>query len=136
MAFERDPEHWLFRFSPREWIGAALKELERAEAGFARRDARAAYAGLKRAAGMALNAALIAKPRDDWGRTYVEHVAGLARDPSAPHVVVEAAERLVQLAPSSGDVVSLRTRSEEQALIEATKTVMAHAYAIAFGAAG
>jgi hypothetical protein len=136
MAFERDSEHWLLRFSPREWIALALKELARAEAAFARREVRAAYAGLKRAAGMALNAALIESPNEAWGRTYVEHVAALARDASAPAAAAEAAERLAKLAPSSGDVVSLRTRSEERALVEAAKTVMAHAYAIAFGSAG
>ena len=77
--FTRDKTHWLRRLSPNEWIAAALGEVSRAEKAWAGGNARAGVAGLKRAAGMALNGALLVEPDDAWGRTYVEHVEALAR---------------------------------------------------------
>src|SRR5262249_47300797 len=60
--FVRDPSHWLRRLSPDEWIRAALGELGRAEAAYGHGNARAGSAGVKRAAGMALNGALLVQP--------------------------------------------------------------------------
>lgn len=127
--FERDASHWLYKLSPEEWIQAALTELRRAEAALGSAQLPAAYAGLKRAAGMALNGALIVEPRE-WGRSYVEHLAALAQDETAPEAVREAASRVAGLKASPGEVVSLRTPKTEERWLEAAKTVMAHAYAV------
>ncbi|MCA9646016.1 MAG: hypothetical protein H6718_25650 [Polyangiaceae bacterium] len=127
--FQRDPSHWLFKLSPEEWIQAALVELRRAEAALAGAQLPAAYAGLKRAAGMALNGALILEPRE-WGRSYVDHLTALAQDADAPAAVREAASRVAGLKASPGEVVNLRTPKTEERWVEAAKTVMAHAYAV------
>jgi len=130
--FERDAEHWLYRMSPDEWIRTALAELARAEAAYRAKNARAALATCRRAAGMALNGALIAEPRDGWGRSFVDHLAGLAKDASAPTAVREAcALLLASEAPAQGrDVVQLRSPRTDDRILEATKDVMAHAYAV------
>jgi hypothetical protein len=133
---ERDSTHWLYRLSPAEWISAALGEFGRVKDAFGSRDVAAAIAGLKRAAGMALNAALIVRPRPEWGRSYVEHLRALADDAQAPAEVRDAARRLLALKPPGGAVVSLRTRSDDQASLEAARVVMAHAYALVHGSGG
>jgi hypothetical protein len=134
--FARDPEHWLFRLSPEEWIRAGLNELERAKSAFAARQTAGALACLKRAAGMALNAALIQRPDADWGRTYVEHLKAVAEAENTPAPVRDAARLLVDASVPTGEVVSLRTPSSDTRLLEAARTVMAHAYAIAHGSTG
>jgi HEPN domain-containing protein len=132
-AFERQPGHWLFKFSPTEWLASALEELARATAAFEQRNVTAANALLKRAAGMALNAALIVKENPSWGRSYVEHLRALREDAASPPSVREAAARLLELKPSTGPLVSLRTRTDERALLDAARTIIAHAYAIVHG---
>jgi hypothetical protein len=132
VTFQRDAEHWLFRLAPDEWISAALTELARAENAFAKRNAAAGYACLKRAAGMALNGALIVRPAESWGRSYVDHLAAVANDTDAPTSVRQSATRLLALKPATGPVVSLRTPTEDRSLIESARTVMAHAYAIVY----
>lgn len=132
-AFERDPGHWLRRLAPEEWLAAALAEHAKAEAAAALHDGQALVAGVKRAVGMALNAVLIVRPRDSWGRTYVEHVAGLAADARAPEVVRAAAQRVRDAVPPSSGLIALRSRKGDEALLEAGRTVMAHAYAVVHG---
>jgi HEPN domain-containing protein len=78
MGFQRDPSHWLRKLSPDEWIQAALAELRRAEERVKANDLTAGLAGCKRAAGMALNGALIVAPNESWGRSFVDHVAALS----------------------------------------------------------
>jgi HEPN domain-containing protein len=134
--FERDPGHWLMRLSPEEWIRAALAELNKANAAFAAHDAAAALAGVKRAAGMALNGALIVRPVESWGRTYTEHLKALIDDHAAPAEVREAARRLDAERAPGGSLVTLRTRSDHARLLDAAQTVMAHAYAIVHGSTG
>ena len=85
--FTRDKTHWLHRLSPDEWIRAALGAVAQAERAWARGDTRGGAAGTKRAAGMALNAALIVEPNEGWGRTYVEHLEALAIDSGVPEAV-------------------------------------------------
>jgi HEPN domain-containing protein len=128
--FERDPEDWLRRLSPDEWIRAALAELTRTEQAWDRRDARAGAAGVKRAAGMALNAALIAEPNEAWGRSYIEHVRALATDGGVPEAVRVAARCVLEAKGPSGDVVSLRTPSGHAAVMEAARDVVAHAWVV------
>lgn len=126
-----DPTHWLLRFTPAEWIRAAMKELRSAEAAYEVRNARAGLAGLRRAAGMALNGALILEPNEAWGRTYVEHLQALAKDASVPEPVRVAARALVDTPPASTtQIVVLRTPAQDERLREAAKDVIAHAYAV------
>jgi HEPN domain-containing protein len=128
--FARDPGHWLLRLSPDEWIRAALGEVERARAAYGRGDSRAGASGVKRAAGMALNGALIVEPDEGWGRTYVEHVQALARDEKVPLAVRDACKTVLEATPPAGDVVPLRTPRAHAHVVEAARDVIAHAWAV------
>ena len=131
MGFVRDKEHWLFKYSPREWIRAAMGELKRAEQAYAKRSTRGGLAGARRAAGMALNAALIAEPNAAWGRTYIEHLSALGNAADVPDAVRKAATHLMQAAPmGGGNVVVLHTKNEDTRVLEAARDVIAHAYAV------
>jgi HEPN domain-containing protein len=133
MAFQKDESHWLFKLTPDEWIRAAMGELRRAEAAYAQKNARAGLAGAKRAAGMALNGALIVEPEDAWGRSYVDHLAAIARGvgPSVPDRVREACRILGETpAPGPTSLVTLRTASGENRVLEAARDVVAHAFAV------
>ncbi len=128
--FTRDRNHWLLRLSPGEWISAALGELSRAEKAWASGDGRAGAVGLKRAAGMALNAVLIVEPDDTWGRTYVEHVEALSHDARVPEAVRAACRIVLDAKPPAGDVVVLRTPRAHSHLVEAARDVVAHAWVV------
>jgi hypothetical protein len=128
--FTRDPGHWLRRFSPDEWIRVALGELTRAEKAWAAGQVRAGVVGVKRAAGMALNAALIVEPDDSWGRTYLEHVEALVIDARVPEAVRAAARGVLDATPPSGEIVRLRTPRAHAPVIEAARDVIAHAWAV------
>ncbi len=127
----RDPDHWLYRFTPREWLRASLGELDQARAAFARRNGRAGLAGCRRAAGVALNALLALGDAPDarYGRSYMDHLTALADEVDAPEAVQEAARVLLQTPLPGGEVVALRTASSDARLLDAAETVMAHAYA-------
>ena len=128
--FKRDPNHWLLKFSPDEWIRAAMGELRRAEAAYEAGNLRAGGAGVKRAAGMALNAALIVEPNEAWGRTYVEHVEALSRDEGVPVAVREACWAVLRLDTQTGGVVILRTPKTHAATMDAARDLIAHAWAV------
>ena len=136
MSFERDATHWLFKLSPDEWIRAGLSDLRRAEAAYKANDPRGGLAGAKRAAGMALNGALIVEPDETWGRSYVDHLMALARDTKVPARVAEACRQLIEPSPLAGaeKLVTLRTSSHdhrhEHRILEAARDVIAHAYAV------
>jgi HEPN domain-containing protein len=130
VEFTRDPSDWLRRFSPDEWIRAALGELRRAGAAYDRGDGRAGAVGVKRAAGMALNAALVVEPNESWGRTYVEHVEALAADPGVPEAVRAACRAVLEAKPPRGVVVRLRTPRGDDRTIEAAQDVIAHAWSV------
>lgn len=131
MAFERDASHWLFKLSPDEWIRAALGDLRRAEAAYAQRNPRAGLAGARRAAGMALNGALIVEPDEAWGRSYVDHLLALGRAERVPERVREAAKLLTDTPlPGGGSLVAIRTPSSEEKVLEAARDVIAHAFAV------
>lgn len=72
-------EHWLWRLDAAAWLDAARVELARGRSRMAER--RAAVAHARRAAGMALNAVLVARMGDAadtvWGRSYVEHLQAI-----------------------------------------------------------
>ncbi len=128
--FVRDPEHWLFRYSPKEWIRAAMKEMKLAETSYAQRNLRAGVAGCKRAAGMALNAALIAEPNSAWKRTYVEHLQALAKDERVPKAVSDAARAILEAPAPSVSLVILRGPHADDKVLEAARDVIAHAFAV------
>jgi hypothetical protein len=99
-------------------------------------DRTAGLLGLKRAAGMALNGALSVVWRP-WGRTYVAHLQAIETDSSVPAPVREAAKLLNQVPlEKQPGIVRLTPPSESQRWLEATKTIMAHAYAVVHGSAG
>jgi HEPN domain-containing protein len=131
MGFKRDPEHWLFKYSPKEWIRAAMGELKRAEDAYKARNARAGLAGARRAAGMALNAALIAEPNERWGRTYVDHLAALKEDANVPEAVRLGCRLLMETQPPGHEIVVLRSKENDERVLEAARNVMAHAYTMA-----
>lgn len=132
VTFERDKAHWLFRFSPEEWVFAGVGEAKRAEEAYARGDTRGGLAASRRAAGMALNGVLIVdeSTRSGWGRTYMDHLAHLRADSSAPEVVRAAAATLLDTPPPGQTLVVLRTKSSGGRVIEASRDVIAHAYAL------
>lgn len=130
-----DPNNydWLYRYTPTEWIRASLTELSKARSGAAQRDAVGLLAGCRRAAGVAINGMLaLERPPDPrFGRTYMEHLAGLAADDQAPSEARTAAEKLLhEPLPTNGPVVFLRTSKRDDAMLDAAHTVMAHAYAM------
>ena len=129
-AFERDPQDWLRRYSPDEWIQLALGEVKRAEAAYGRGDLRGGAACVKRAAGMALNAALIAEPDETWGRSFVDHVQALSRDARVPEAVRSACRTVLEARGPTGEVILLRTPRTSDVVLEAAKDVVAHAWAV------
>jgi hypothetical protein len=122
---ERDPQHWLYRFTPEEWLRAAENEVRHAEAALSARQQRAGVAGARRAAGMAWNAVLAAAPAldADYGRSYMEHLHALMKDPTVPEAVRQAARTLVE-APL---VQTLVTLHRDTRLADAARIVVAHA---------
>lgn len=110
-----DPSHWLHRLTPAEWIAAADTELGLASDALARRAFRPGVTHARRAAGMAWNARLAAEPDADaaasliarFGRSYMEHVAALARAEEAPPAIQAAAELLRDTPPAPPALVTL-----------------------------
>jgi hypothetical protein len=125
---DRVSEDWLARYSPREWLRAALGELRQAETAFRVRQGKAGIAGLRRAAGMGFNAILRLQFNAGYGRTYMEHLTAAQTDESLPTPVREAAAMLLRVPSASGNVVVLRTPANDERLLEATRDVLAHAY--------
>jgi hypothetical protein len=128
--FERDPADWLRKFSPHEWIQASLAELRRAREAYQANNAAGGLAGCKRAAGMALNAALIFEPDASWGRSYVDHVMAVERDTGVPAAVRVACKVLLETHAPGHDVLTLRSPRSNERVLEAAQTVMAHAYSV------
>jgi hypothetical protein len=127
-----DATHWLRQYAPREWIRAALNELDRARSAFEARDRKGALATCRRAAGMAINGALCVDSTElvRYGRSYMDHLVALASDERAPEAVRGAARALIEQPPPGSGIVLLRTHSADQRLLEATQDVMAHALAV------
>lgn len=107
-----------------------MSEFDKVHSAFETNQPRAAYAGARRAGGMALNAALILEPNDSWGRSYVEHLEALGQDQSVPETVQKAAAYLANATPPGGTMVMLRSKHHDEKLMDATRTVMAHACAV------
>jgi hypothetical protein len=73
-------DHWLWRLDADAWLRAAQTELAAGEAHLESR--RTAVTHARRAAGMAINAVLVALGPDGdelrWGRSYIDHLRALA----------------------------------------------------------
>lgn len=125
---EPDDASWLTRYSPREWMNAAMAELDRARTAYAQRNGRAGLAGCRRAAGCALNAMLRAQPSPDprYGRSFMDHLAALSADEGAPQAVRDAAGVLRGAVMPGGPVVVLRTPHGDARELSAAEDVMAH----------
>jgi HEPN domain-containing protein len=138
MPFVRDDTHWLYKLSPDEWIRAATGELRRAEEAYQKKNGRAGLAGARRAAGMALNGALILEPNEKWGRSYMDHLLALSLQTNAqdagpeavPARVREACRILLETPLPGGELVALRTSSANEKVLEAARDVIAHGYAV------
>ena len=129
--FTRDPTHWLRKHSPDEWIRASLGELSRAERAWSGGNVRAGAIGVKRAAGMALNAALVVEPDPGYGRTYLEHLEALAVDPRVPEAVRTASRRVLDAQGPATEIIRLRTPRDHAVAVDAARDVIAHAWAVA-----
>jgi hypothetical protein len=125
-----DADHWLWRLTAHEWLEAGERELELARAQLGAR--RTAITHARRAAGMALNGALVAmagspwgwsreRCEREWGRSYIDHLRALAAaapeqrklfDPELP----EACGSLlaIPVMPNTG-LVRLAVRKDEAA---------------------
>ncbi len=130
MPFVRDEAHWLNRLSPDEWIRAAMGELRRAEEAYARKNGRAGLAGARRAAGMALNGALVIEPNEAWGRSYMDHLLALKNDESVSVRIREASTILLDAPLPGGALVALRSAHADERVLEAARDMIAHAYAV------
>lgn len=126
--YVRDPKHWLLKYAPAEWIRAAMSELRRAEVAYQARDIQGGLACAKRAAGMALNAALIVDPDEGWGRSYVDHVLALGNDPGVPQAVRDACAVLLATHVGPSDIIRLRSPRSDERVLEAARDVIAHGY--------
>jgi HEPN domain-containing protein len=102
----KDPDHWLFRLSPAEWLKAAENELKRARLALSSKQQRPGVAGARRAAGMACNAVLALAPDASYGRSYMEHLKALEHDATVPEPIRLAARSLVE-APLEAQLVQL-----------------------------
>ena len=111
---EKDPAHWLYRFSPEEWLRAAENELAAARQAFAQKQQRSAVAQARRAAGMALNAVLwngFGGNDESYGRSYVDHLAALAKDEAVPESLRSDAKLLLEM-PMQQQLVTLGIRGD------------------------
>jgi hypothetical protein len=105
-----------------------MSELHRGEAAYRARNIAAGLASAKRAAGMALNAALVLEPNEKWGRSYVDHVIALGNDAAVPQAVRDACAVLLATHVGPSDIIRLRSPRGDEKVLEAAKDVIAHAY--------
>ena len=122
---ETDDRTWLTRMDAMAWVRAGLAEVSKAQG---QSDPRAVIAACKRAAGMGLNGYLVVDFRESWGRSYVEHLRAAAEDEAVPEAVRVLCKRIVEAEPPGHALVQLRSKGREDALVDATKDVLAWVY--------
>ncbi len=120
----------IHKHTPGEWIARSMTDVKYAEKSFKARKTAEGIQACKRAAGMAINAILLCHPEHSLGNTIADRLHTLSHDPSVPAAVRDACSLLVNAALPGGDLLLLARPNKEQALLEAAKDVMAHAYAI------
>ena len=108
---EKDPEHWLYRLTSDEWLRAAANELAHSRRAFSAKSQREAVTHARRAGGMACNAILWLRADDSYGRSYMDHLAQLAKDPAIPTTIQQDAQALLSM-PMKLDLVQLGTRGD------------------------
>lgn len=108
-----DPDHWLYRLTAEQWLLAAENELRAAEQALAAKQQRAGVTYARRAAGMALNARLRIAAAASYGRSYMEHLQALAKDPdpAISQELRDAAARLLA-APLTQQLVTLGPKGD------------------------
>ena len=92
---EKDPSHWLYRFTSDEWLRASAHELIHARRAFLQKAQREGVTHSRRAAGMAVNALLWHRLDETYGRSFMEHLATLMNDAKVPDPIRQAAGALV-----------------------------------------
>ena len=144
-----EPEHWLYRLSPDEWLRAADHELALCAEALQRRAIRPGVTHARRAAGMAWNAVLAgaapaadeqAGPRAEthpawerYGRSYMDHVKALADDAATADGVPDdarAAARILRDTPPAPPTLIALGKPDLRAL-EAARTLVAYARTLA-----
>lgn len=131
--------HWLYRFTPEEWLRGAIKEFENAREAFSHHVSRTGLANARRAAGMAWNAvlALEEQPEPRFGRSYADHLNALARneEPTVldstpiPKEVYQAAQILMNnSSEKSRDIVAILIPRHHQIILDAAEIIVAEAY--------
>jgi HEPN domain-containing protein len=106
-----DPEHWLYRLTAAQWLQAAQNDLHGAQTAFLAKQQRAGVTYARRAAGMALNACLRLCPDPAYGRSYMDHLQALHKDPSVSQELRDAAGQLVSM-PLTQQLVTLGKRGD------------------------
>jgi hypothetical protein len=107
MAPNKDPAHWLYRLSRDEWLASAETELLHCAATLNRRAFRPGVTHARRAAGMAWNAVLVVAFDDRYGRSYMEHIAALAKDDNVTAAAKHAAQYLVNTPPAPPQLITI-----------------------------
>lgn len=91
----KDPNHWLYRLDAAEWLQAARHELAACSGALQLHEQKKAVAHARRAAGMAMNAMLTERFREEWGRSYMQHLQAIAGDAATPEAVRLASSELL-----------------------------------------
>ena len=125
MSTAKDPDHWLYRLTAEEWLAAARTELAHAAETLGRRAFRPGVTHARRAAGMAWNAVLVQKLDPGYGRSYMDHVAALARDDRVPDEPRQAAAFLRDTPPVPPELITLG--KPDMRPLQAAQTVLAYA---------
>jgi hypothetical protein len=125
-----DPTHWLFRLTPAEWLAVADTELAHAREALARRAFRPGVTHARRAAGMAWNAimALVPEPPlaesmiERFGRSYMDHIAALAKAADVEPAICEAAQFLRDTPPAPPELIALG--KPDLRVVDAAQTII------------
>lgn len=117
-----DANHWLYRLNAEQWLTAADNELRSATEALSAKQQRAGITHARRAAGMALNARLRLVADDSYGRSYMEHLQALHKDPAVSQELREAAGRLLA-APLTQQLVTLGPRGDTRPAEFATRII-------------
>lgn len=111
LAAPEDAGHWLYRLTAEQWLAAADNELRAAQQALSAKQQRAGVTYARRAAGMALNARLRLAPDASYGRSYMEHLQALQKDPAVSPELREAAGALLTV-PLTQQLVTLGPRGD------------------------
>ncbi len=108
-----------------QWLAAAENELRAAEQALSAKQQRSGVTYARRAAGMALNARLRLAPDASYGRSYMEHLQALHKDPAVSPELREAAGCLLTV-PLTQQLVTLGPRGDTR-LADCAARILAYA---------